>query len=194
MRKIIQNISAVLFIMVFAQALYTQVNDSLAIDYNYINTYPQNAEVYANDVYIGSTPLFFKWQDSTFPKQVKIRLNGYAEYSDFVTDGSLMKKTYTLVPLTGNGRVDLVMKDKNTHFEKPRKIIPIVLSALVTAGAGAAAYYFKTLAIENRDHYDTFGDQESLDKKKEYDIISGVSLALFQVGMGALIYFLLIDK
>lgn len=191
-RKI--NIIAVLFILIGSQVLYAQLNDSLRIDYNYINTIPQNAEVYINDEYIGSTPKFFTWQDSVFPKQLKIKFEGYADYTETIYDASLMNKSYALVPLTGSGKINLVMEDKTTHFNKPRKVVPIVLSSLVTAGAGAMAYYFKSLAIENRDHYDEFGDTESLDRKKKYDVISAVSLAAFQLGLGALVYFLFIDN
>lgn len=198
------RIFPVIVMLLCVNVIYSQVIDSLAadtlatgsltIDYNYINSSPQNAEVYANDEYLGSTPIFFKWRDSTYPKQLAVKLKGYADYTETIFDGSPIKKNYVLVPLTGSSKIRLVERDKNTHFEKPRKIIPIVLSGLVTAGAGAAAYYFKSLAIENRDHYDSYGDQESLDKKEKYDLISGVSLAAFQLGLGALIYFLLIDN
>jgi hypothetical protein len=191
-RKI--NIIAVLFILIGSQVLYAQLNDSLRIDYNYINTIPQNAEVYINDEYIGSTPKFFTWQDSVFPKQLKIKFEGYADYTETVYDASMMNKSYTLIPLTGSRKINLVKEDKATYFNKPRKVVPIVISSLITAGAGAMAYYFKSLAIENRDHYDEFGDTESLDRKKKYDVISGVSLAAFQLGLGALVYFLFIDN
>ncbi len=188
------NIFIALFILLSSQVFYAQLNDSLRINYNYINSTPQNAEVYINDEYIGATPKFFMWGDSVFPKQLRIKLNNYADYTETIYDASLMNKTYALVPLTGSGKINLVKENKTTHFNKPRQVVPIVLSSLVTAGAGFAAYYFKSLAIENRDHYDIYGDTESMDRKKKYDIISGVSLAAFQLGLGALIYFLFIDN
>lgn len=169
------------------------VHDSLNIDYNYINSIPQNAEIYINDELIGNTPQFFMWSDSVFPKQVKVKMKGYAEYSETVNDAVQLKKTYTLVSLSGSRLPVLVKQDRSPHFHAPRKIAPIVLSGLVTAGAGFAAFWYKSLAIENRDHYNEFNDQESLDKKKKYDIISGVSIAAFQLGFGALMYFLFID-
>lgn len=179
---------------VFPQDAPLPFNDSLRINYNHVNSLPQNAEVYINDEFIGNTPGFFVWQDSVFPKQLKIKMKGYADYTETITGFGFINKTYTLVSLSGSNKLPLVKEDKSTYFNKPRKVIPLVFSALVTAGAGAAAYYFKHLAIENRDFYDEFGDPSALDRKKKYDIISGVSLAAFQLGLGALIYFLFIDN
>ena len=169
------------------------MSDSLKIDYNYINSVPQNAEVYINNRLIGNTPLHFKWGDSLFPKQMKIKLKGFADYFESINDYILINKTINLIPVKGSVKLNLVKEDKSTYFDEPRKVIPIVISSLVTAGAGLSAYYFKSLAIENRDFYEDFGDQSALDRKKKYDVISGVSLAVFQLGLGVLVYFLLID-
>lgn len=178
---------------VFSQESDYTTHDSLKINYNYINSQPQNADIYINDEHIGGTPRFFMWSDSVFPKQLKIKMKGYADYIETVNDASLLNKTYSLVPLSGTKLPNLVKEDKSTHFHAPRKVVPIVLTGLVTAGAGFAAFYYKSLAIDNRDHYNEFNDQESLDKKKKFDIISGVSIALFQVGFASLMYFLFID-
>ena len=56
------------------------------------------------------------------------------------------------------------------------------------------AYYFKSLAVQKKDDYDMTGDPGILDKKKKYDIIGGVSLAVFQAGLFSLIYFHFIDN
>lgn len=168
-------------------------HDSLKIDYNYINSLPQNAELYINDEYIGNTPKFFIWGDSVFPKRLTVKKNGYADFTETFNDASFVNKTYSLVPLSGTKPPLLVKQDMSTHFHSPRKVVPIVLTGLVTAGAGFAAFWYKSLAIENRDHYNEYNDQQSLDNKKKYDIISGVSIAAFQLGFGALMYFLFID-
>ncbi len=173
--------------------IFAQSGDSLKIDYNYINSIPQNAEVYINSELTGNTPLHFKWNDLLFPKQVKIKLKGYADHTESVGEFVIINKTVNLVLLNGTINPNLVKEDKATYFDKPRKIVPIVISSLLTAGAGISAYYFKSLAIENRDFYEDFGDQSALDRKKKYDLISGISLAVFQVGLGVLVYFLLID-
>lgn len=180
--------------LVICVSLYAQQNDSLTINYNYINSSPQNAEVFLNEENIGSTPLFFMWKDSLYPKQIKIRLKGFAEYTETLYESGKYEKTIPLIPLKSPLKINPVKEDKATYFNKPRKWIPIVLSSLVTAGGGAMAYYFKSLAIENRDLYDETGDPTALDRKKKYDVISGVSLALCQVGLASLLYFLFIDN
>jgi len=184
-----------LSILVFccAVSLSAQSTDSLRIKYNFINSVPQNAGVYSNNNFIGNTPLYFIWGDSAFPKKVKVSLKGYAELVEQVDNPAEMNKTYTLIPLKGTHNLNLVSEDKQIYFEKPRKIFPIVASSLFTLGAGASAYYFKSLAIDNRDNYESTGDQGALARKKKYDLLSGVSIVVFQAGLGALIYFLLID-
>jgi hypothetical protein len=173
--------------------IFGQGSDSLKIDYNYVNSSPQNAEVYINSELTGSTPLHFKWADSLFPKQMKIKLKGFADYFENITGYTLINKTVSLIPVGNYSKVNPVKEDKASYFGRPRKVVPIVISSLFAAGAGLCAYYFKSLAIENRDFYEDFGDQSSLDRKKKYDIISGVSLAVFQLGLGVLVYFLFID-
>lgn len=174
--------------------LLSQEVDSLRINYNYLNSIPQNAEVYVNDELMGNTPLFFQWKDSTTPKTITVKLKGYSDYTEHMPGNQLINTTFKLIPLKGTGLINPVKEDKATYFNKPRKVVPIVLSSIVAAGAGFSAFYFKSLAIDNRDYYDQYGDPAALDKKKKYDIISGVSLALFQVGLGALFYFLFIDN
>lgn len=180
--------------MVYSACIYAQADDSLKINYNYINSSPQNAEIYLNDEFIGSTPLFFTWNDSTFPKQITIKLKGYADYTESFSDRNIINKTYALVPLTGSGKINAVKEDNSTYFNKPPKVVPIVISSIAVIGAGISAYYFKSLAIDNRDLYDQTGDPAALDKKKKYDLISGVSLGIFQAGLGALMYFLFVDR
>lgn len=180
-------------ILVFPAAGFAQLSDSLRIDYNYINSIPQNAEVFVNNEKIGNTPLFFTWKDSAFPKEVKLKMKGYAEFVESVTDPGLLNKTFMLIPMTGYGKIDLVKEDKQTYFNNPRKIVPIVISSLVAIGAGISAYYFKSLAVDNRDAYDLTGDPAALDRKKKYDILSGVSLIVFQLGFSAAIYYLFIN-
>ena len=66
--------------------IFGQNADSVKIDYNFIDSYPQNAEVNVNDVFIGNTPVFFQWSDSTFPKTVKITMNGFNEQSEIISN------------------------------------------------------------------------------------------------------------
>jgi hypothetical protein len=173
--------------------IFTQPIDSLKIDYNYINSSPQNAHVYLDDKLIGSTPLFYMWEDSLFPKSLMIKMKGYIDYTDNIPNSLLINKTYKLVPQKGNSVENPVKEDKSTYFSKPRKVIPIVISSLFAAGAGVSAYYFKTLSAENRDAYELYRDPAALDRKEKYDTYAAISIILFQAGLGILAYFLFVD-
>jgi len=175
------------------RAGYSQVNDSLRLEYNYINSNPQDAGVYVNDELIGNTPLYFLWPDTVFPKIVKIKLKNYAQFSETFLDGGLISKTYNLVPFTGFHETNPVKENKGSYFEKRRKDIPIVVSSVVALGAGISAYYFKKLSVDNRDAYNETGDPAALDRKNKYDILSGVSLVVFQLGFCALIYYMFVN-
>lgn len=173
--------------------LFGQTNDSLRIDYNYINSSPQDAEVFINEEPVGRTPLFFMWSDSVFPKQLKISLGGYIDYSESITEQGKLYKEVSLIPKQGKKLLNPVKEDKEPYFKSPRKIVPIVVSSVAAIGAGISAFYFKKLAIENRDIYDETGDKAAFDRRKKYDLYSGISLVVFQAGLGALLYYLLID-
>jgi hypothetical protein len=190
-RKI--KIIPVLIILAFPAGIFAQLSDSLRIDYNYVNSLPQNAGVYMNDELIGSTPLFFTWNDTLFPKEMKIKMKGFADFNEHIADGLRINKTYNLVPLTGSVKINLVKEDKQTYFKNPRKVVPIVISSIVAIGAGISAYYYKSLAVDNRDIYDQTGDPAALERKNKYDILSGVSLIVFQLGFTAAIYYLFIN-
>jgi hypothetical protein len=174
--------------------IFGQSNDSLRINYNYINSSPQNASVYIDGEHEGNTPLFFTWKDSIFPKQIKVTMMGYSDYTDVITNGALINKTYSLVPLKGTVKYNPVKEDKSTYFNKPRKVIPIVLSSILTVVGGVSAYYNKNKALDERDRYLLTGNPEALDKHKEYDVLAAVSLVVFQAGLGFLVYYLLIDN
>ena len=188
--KVKNKILLIIFTLA-CSAVYAQ--DSLVIKYNYINSAPQDAMVYFNDEFRGNTPLFFTWQDSVFPKVMKITKRGYSDYIENIQEITGINKTVNMVSNSGNNILNSVKEDKASYFKRPRKILPIVVSGLATFGAGASAFYFKTLAIDNRNAGEETGDLQALDRQKKYDLISGISLVVFQAGLGALLYFLLID-
>ena len=188
------NISkAIVFLFCFGVNIYAQVNDSLKIDYNYINSDPQNAEVYINDEFEGKTPLFFTWKDTTFPKLLKITIQGYADYFEYINSSLKLNKTYALIPLKGTSKVELVNEDSGIHFKKPRKFAPIILSSLVAIGGAVSAFHFRNLSLEVRDAFEINRDPAELDKKNKYDVLSGISVMVFQTGLFFLTYFLFVD-
>ncbi|MCC6866557.1 MAG: PEGA domain-containing protein [Ignavibacteria bacterium] len=172
--------------------LYSQ-QDSLTLKYNFIDSYPQNAEIKLNGEFLGSTPFYFTWKDTIFPKQLKLNLPGFNEINEDVLSNEIINKTYKLNPSGKYIVNNLVNENKGSYFKVKRKPLPIILSSLITAGSGFFAYYFKSLANENAKEYDISGDKTAIDRKKKYDLIGGISIAVMQVGFGALIYFLFIE-
>lgn len=191
LKKLNKIAAFLLFLLPFI--FYGQNTDSVKINYNFIDSYPQNANVLIDDELIGNTPLFFVWQDSLFPKRLTVSLKGFTDESTAINDNQLLNKKFILVPAGKRSIQNLVKENKQTYFKEPRKVASIVISSLLTTGSGFAAFYFKSLASDNRKEYEEFGDQSSLDRKEKYDLLGGVSLVAFQLGFGALIYFLFLD-
>lgn len=193
-RKFIQ----ILFLftgLIYSCSLSAQVNDSLVLPYYLIDSSPQNAGVYIDGILFGETPQRVLLTDST-EKKVVVKLKGYLEYSFNISHSDMpANKKITLIPSTGNNvKKTLVEENRGYYFSHPRKIIPITVSALITAASGISAYYFKSLAINNNDDYNIHHDPSSLDRKRKYDIISGVSLGVLEIGFSALLYYLLLDN
>lgn len=183
---------------VFCLKSYSQSGDSLKIDYNYINSVPQNASVYLNDKLAGETPFRFTKEsaDTLTSVTITLKLKGYIDYSFSLNKSDMpVNKTVNLVPLNKLAVKEGNNIEENTvnFFKTPRKIVPIVVSSVISGGSGVLSYYFKKLADENYDEYLATGSRDKFDKTRKYDLYSGIFLAAFQVGFAALIYFLLID-
>lgn len=197
-KRIFQILLLVIAGNIFCLNSFAQNGDSLKIDYNYINSVPQNAEVYLNDKLSGETPFRFPKQsvDTLNSVTVTLKLKGYIDYSFNLPASDMpVNKTINLVPKNKLTVKDDSKVEENTvnFFKTPRKIIPIVVTSVISAGSGVLSYYFKKLADENYDEYLATGNRDKFDKTKKYDVYSGVFLAAFQIGFAALIYFLLID-
>ncbi|MGH2575989.1 MAG: PEGA domain-containing protein [Ignavibacteria bacterium] len=197
------NSNIFLLIIVFIFLLHphegkAQKNDSLLIRYNYINSVPQNAAVYINDSLAGHTPLRFITklnQGLKAGRLIKTKLEGYKDYIYTVqSSDSIINKTFFLSPLRRlKQREELVAENKGSFFKKKRKVIPIVIVSGITAGSAIMSYYFKTLANDKYSEYLNTGDPALLDKTKKYDLYSGISLGVFQIGIVSVIYFLFVD-
>jgi PEGA domain len=198
-RNKILYLPLIIFAVCFASAdSFAQQEDSLRIDYNYINSIPQNAMVFLNDSLAGETPFRFikSPEDSSLSLTVTLKLEGYIDYSFHISPGDMpVNKTITLVlknklSLNSEKQVEVNSAD---YFKTPRKIVPIVVSSVVAAGSGALSYYFKKLANDRYDEYLATGNRDKFDQTKKYDLYSGIFLAAFQVGFAVFLYFLLID-
>lgn len=187
-----------LLLLVMISFTFSQNKDSLTIDYNLINSVPQNADVYFNGSKAGSTPyrFIFSPDDSVNGIDVVVKKKGYIDFSFRINKADLpLSKTVALISSARNTSIkdNLVIEKKNSLFKSKRKIVPIVISS-VFAGTGAAlGFLFKSKANDYYDQYVFTGDRTKLDETKKYDLLSGISLAAFQVGFTSLIYFLLID-
>jgi hypothetical protein len=196
MKSVVKLLFFSIFQIFMSSNSFARLSDSLIIQYNYINSIPQNAEVYYSDSLIGFTPLrtFYRL---TYPGLIKIRYKGYNDYTyQIQSSDSLLNKTFYLIPSLKNSQKkqeQLVTENKSSIFKKPRKIAPIIAFSTASIGSAVSAYYFKKMANDNYDEYLQNGNQELLDKTKRYDLISGISLAVFQLGLVAVIYFLFIN-
>jgi hypothetical protein len=194
----IYKIFPVLFILLFASLSYSQADDSVKINYSFINSIPQNAKVYLNDTLAGETPFRFTSEqtDTSKPLNIILKLEGYLDYSFSITSAELLlNKTISLVPIKELSlkKEKTVMEDKSSYFKTPRKVVPIVVTSVISAGSGVLSYYYKKLANESYDEYLTTGNSDKFDETKKYDLYSGIFLAAFQAALVGLLYFLLID-
>ncbi len=137
--------------------------------------------------------MYFNWKDSTFPKEISVKIAGNTAESETINEFTIIKRNYRLLNISKPLIDNTVDENRVIFFDKKKKLLPITLSALLTAGSGFAAYYFKSLAYDNGKEFDISGDPSALDRKDKYDLMGGISIAVLQVGFGALIYFLFID-
>lgn len=135
-----------------------------------IETIPADAYVFANDSLIGFTPIKVP---NDF-QELRISKPGFVEQKIFLNDYSPK-----LVKLDFNGII------KSEPFVNTTMFKVLTGSAIVL---GAVTAYFKLKADDKFDEYRFSGDKKFLDDTNRYDTISGISLALFQINFGYIIY------
>jgi hypothetical protein len=175
----------------FASSLNAQVQDSTEKRFLYfINSNPFNAEVYYRDSLLGLTPARFSSMEK-LSGNILIKKKGYKEETFDLKDYDFEKgKEFILKSLfVFNDKV--VLKDKGTSFVKKRSLTGILASGLVALATGTIAYNTKEKANNYYNQYLNNRSQDNLDKSNKFDLYSGISLALMQVSIAGLIYFLL---
>lgn len=135
-----------------------------------IETIPTDVYVYSNDSLIGFTPIRIP---TTF-QELKLSKPGYVQ-KEIKIEG----KPVQIVQLEFNGTI------KSEPFLKTTLFKVLTGSAIVL---GAVTAYFKLKADDKFDEYRFSGDKKFLDETNRYDTISGISLALFQINFGYIIY------
>ena len=184
----------ILALIVFsANPSIAQSRDSIPERYYYfINSTPFNAEVYYKDSLMGLTPARF----STYEKltgKILIKKSGY-EKVEFNLDEYNFEtgKEVFLKSLLGTND-NPVLENSKTNFVKKRNLAGIIASSLLSISGGALAYNYKEKANDFYSNYVNSGNRDNLDKSKKYDIYYGLSLALMQVSLAGLIYYLFLE-
>lgn len=149
--------------------------ENRAINYSFnpktvLETIPTDAYVFSNDSLIGFTPLKVP---NKF-RELRISKPGFIEKKIFIEDIPVQ-----IVKLDFNGVI------KSEPFVNTTMFKVLTGSALVL---GAVTAYFKLKADDKFDEYRFSGDKKFLDETNRYDTISGISLALFQINFGYIIY------
>lgn len=174
---------------------YTQTNDSLELPYHFINSVPQNADVYINGLLCGLTPyrMEYKPHDST-QINIDIKLQGYNDINYIIQPGEKLNRTFLLAPKNTSVKHDkIVFENKTIYFKSSRKLVPIILSSVIAGGTAVLSYYLKKRANDFYNDYTATGNQNMLDKARRYDVYAGISISAMQISLGGLIYFLLIE-
>lgn len=135
-----------------------------------LESIPEDAYVFSNDSLIGFTPIKVP---GTF-QELRISKPGFIEKKIFM-DGSPIQT----VNLDFNGVT------KSEPFVNTTMFKILTGSAIVL---GAVTAYFKLKADDKFDEYRFSGDKKFLDETNRFDNISGISLALFQINFGYIIY------
>jgi len=145
------------------------------VNYNFtsgilLETIPSDVYVYSDETLIGFTPL-------KVPKNIqelKLSKPGYIEKKILLDENPIQ-----IVKLDFNGKI------------KSEPFVNTTLFKVLTGSAialGAITAYYKLKADDKFDEYRFTGDKKFLDETNKYDTISGISLALFQINFGYIIY------
>ncbi|MGQ9799167.1 MAG: PEGA domain-containing protein [Ignavibacterium sp.] len=135
-----------------------------------IETIPSDVYVYSNDSLLGFTPI----KIPTNIQELKLSKPGYVQ-----KEIKIEEKPVQLVQLEFNGTI------KSEPFVKTTLFKVLTGSAIAL---GAITAYFKLKADDKFDEYRFSGNKKFLDETNRYDTISGISLALFQINFGYIIY------
>ena len=160
----------------------------------YLNTIPYNADVYMNDTLLGKTPLRF-FEDTELKGSLLIKMKNYKNYSydlrnyDFTTGANITLKSKGLETVN-----DLVYKDRSTQFKTKRNIFPILGTAAASVFTAVMAFNYKNIANSEYDKYLLRGNPQNLQESQNNDVYFAVSVAVMQVAIGGLVYFLFFDK
>lgn len=191
LNKIFFLIGFLIFLTV--RPVKAQQSDSTAAGYLYfINSNPFNAEVYYKDSLLGLTPVRFASSEK-LTGNILLKKKGYKDESFNLEEYNFEKGEEIFLKSIFSGEEKIVFKDKKTNFVKERSLTGILTSGILAITTGMLAYNTKEKANDFYNQYLDNRNQDNLDKTNRYDIYSGISLALMQVSIAGLIYFLFLE-
>jgi hypothetical protein len=186
-------IAGILLLALSVKNSSAQNKDSIPERYYYfLNSTPFNAEVYYKDSLLGLTPVRFSSHEKLNGKII-LKKSGYenAEFDladyNFETGKEIFLKSLLVQ------EDNIVQKNKRTTFVKKRNLAGIIATSLLSVTGGALAYNYKEKANDFYSQYVNYGSTSNLDKSKRYDIYYGLSLAVMQVSLAGLIYYLFLE-
>jgi hypothetical protein len=173
--------------------LFAQNNDSTTNKYFYfINSVPFNAEVHYKDSLLGLTPVRFA-SEEILNGNLLLKKNGYKDELFRLEDYNFNKGAEIFLKPAVPKEEKVVLKNYGTSFVKKRSLAGILTSGILAIASGTIAYNTKQKANDLYSQYIVSRNQDDLNKVNRYDLYSGISLALMQVSVGALIYFLFLQ-
>ena len=148
-----------------------------------ITSDPPGALVHLNGEVIGTTPMYTS--SATELQMLTLSKEGYEEGE-------------VLLPAGGGGVFSTLHRAEGAETsplmissEESKSLNPIIIASGATIIAGGSAAYFKLKADEKYNDYLMSGNSQLLDHVHTLDTFSAVSLALTQVGVMTICYFLL---
>jgi hypothetical protein len=155
---------------------------SLPVNFH-ITSEPYSAKVILNDSVVGTTPCFFSLQN--LPQMVMLKKSGFSDEVVLLTE-TTNRINVVLSPSSGQAEnISYIVQ------ESTRNDLPIYFTAAATITSGVAAVYFKVKADNTYADYRQTGNGALIQQVKNYDTVSGISLAISEVGLGFLTYLLL---
>jgi len=183
----------VLSCVLFYGISIAQDKDSLHTGYvYYINSTPFNAEVVYKDSILGLTPARFFSSDK-LTGVLTVRKAGYENAEIDLNVFNFETGTDVFLKKLAQGSDNIVQKNRGTLFVKKRNLAGIITAGLLAVTGGALSFNSKEKANDFYSQYIVYGNRDNLDKSKRYDVYYGLSLAVMQVSVGALIYFLFLE-
>jgi len=143
---------------------------------------PYGAAVHYHDSVIGLTPLIFAVSSTTGILQ--LTKDGYDEVSlPLPSEGGIV---HTVLRSRGG-----VAPSPLVNGEQAKSLTPVYLTSGAAVVSGMLAAYFKIKSDGKYDDYRANGDHVALEEVRRYDAISGVAIAVSEVNLLLLSYFLL---